>query len=213
MALYFKSPINLNFLNLSSCVRCRLVPKSMLLTTYIVIILFCTLSNFIFIMACTKHTSFKYLVDIGKRTDYFLHFLEEDRTIVKKERFRLLWWNLCQHLLAYLWEARRKMQKFFRRISSPIFQRAAVVSPYLFLALKKEHYQNINLCSPMFCLLFGKMIHILDKNGDLPLHNLSRMNNKSGFLQFRYMGFYKILLGDHFKHLLIFKMRASRYCF
>ena len=120
-------------------------------------------------MACTKHASFKYLVDIGKRTDYFLHFLEEDRTIVKKERFRLLWWNLCQHLLAYLWEARRKMQKFFRRISSPIFQRAAVVSPYLFfLALKKEHHQNINLCFPMFCLLFGKMIHILDKNGDLP---------------------------------------------
>ena len=148
---------------------------------------------------CPSNISGRY----WKKTDYFLHFLEE----VKKKGFSLLRWNL--HLLAYLWEAaRRKMQKFFQRISSPIFQRAAV-SPYLFLALKKEHYQNINLCFPMFCLLFGKMIHILDKNGDLPYTICHAWITKADFF---YPGTWvcKGLLGGHFM-LLIF-LRAPKDC-
>ena len=58
MALCFKSLINLNFL------------------LYII--------EFHIHNGVYYNTSFKYLVDIGKRTDYFLHFLEEARTIVKK---------------------------------------------------------------------------------------------------------------------------------
>ena len=120
---------------------CTLVSKSTLLptsTTYVVIILFCTLSNFIFIMACTKHTSFKYLVDIGKRTDYFLHFLEEDRTIVKKERFRLLWWNLLPAFTCIFVRGEEKNAKVFPEDIFPhISKGSCSISLLILLSLEK----------------------------------------------------------------------------
>ena len=143
MALCFKSLINLNFL------------------LYII--------EFHIHNGVYYNTSFKYLVDIGKRTDYFLHFLEEARTIVKKGGVQVTIVKSLPAFTCIFVRGEEKNAKVFPEDIFPHISKGShIVSPYLFLALKKEHYQNINLCFHMFCLLFGKMIHILDKNGDLP---------------------------------------------